>query len=188
MRGVARRGRRKGTALSRALMLAVALAGCAAVAGEPPPSQAIAAFPDDRAPLEWAKSEDTFVLVNRSCRTVSIYRRGKWLRTYRSVSFGRMPGVKQARGDKRTPLGLYKIVGKRVHPRWSRFLLLDYPNLNDQEESLDPGGEIGIHGSDEPVLNRTGVDWTLGCISLLNDDVRELYELVPDGTLVLIEE
>ena len=66
--------------------------------------------------------------------------------------------------------------------------MLDYPNLNDQEESLDPGGEIGIHGSDEPALNRTGVDWTLGCISLLNDDVRELYELVPDGTLVLIEE
>jgi murein L,D-transpeptidase YafK len=176
-------------ALARGLALAAALGGCALFAkDEPPPAPLSVEEPDDHAPLDWARSEDTFVLVNRSCRTVSIYRRGKWLRTYENVSFGRIPGVKQYRGDKRTPAGLYKIVGKRVHPRWSRFLLLDYPNVNDREKHVDPGNEIGIHGSDEPVLNRTGVDWTLGCISLLNDDVREFYELVPDGTLVLIEE
>ena len=42
--------------------------------------------------------------------------------------------------------------------------------------------------ADEPRLNDAGVDWTLGCISLLNPDVRDLYDLVPDGTLVLIED
>jgi murein L,D-transpeptidase YafK len=180
---------RRWRSLAGGLAIAAALGGCALFAGEgePPPAPGPGA-PEEPAALDWAKSEDTFVLVDRSCRTVSIYRRGKWLRTYENVSFGRVPGVKEYRGDKRTPAGLYKIVGRRVHPRWSRFLLLDYPNLNDREKHADPGGEIGIHGSDEPILNRTGVDWTLGCISLLNDDVREFYQLVPDGTLVLIEE
>lgn len=170
-----------------AMALAAAFAGCALASEEVPRPWPLGP-PNDHGSLDWAASEKTFVLVDRSCRTVSIYRRGKWLRTYENVSFGRMPGVKQSRGDKRTPSGLYKIVGRRVHPRWSRFLLLDYPNRNDSENDFDPGGDIGIHGSDEPILNRTGVDWTLGCISLLNDDVREFYELVPDGTLVLIEE
>jgi lipoprotein-anchoring transpeptidase ErfK/SrfK len=33
-----------------------------------------------------------------------------------------------------------------------------------------------------------GVDWTWGCISLLNPHVEELYDIVPVGTPVLIEE
>lgn len=169
-------------------LILVGVAGCALEAAQEAPSALPSGTSDERAPLAWAESEDTFVLVRRSCRTVSVYRRGKWLRTYDNVSFGRVPGVKQYRGDKRTPEGLYKIVGRRVHPRWSRFLLLDYPNRNDLENHPNPGSEIGIHGSDEPILNRSGVDWTLGCISLLNDDVDEFYRLVPDGTLVLIED
>lgn len=164
------------------------LGGCALEAAKESPPLAAPELPEQTPALEWAAHEDTFVLVKRGCRTVSVYRRGKPLRTYENVSFGRTPGVKQYRGDKRTPEGLYKIVGRRIHPRWSRFLLLDYPNRNDQENHPNPGSEIGIHGSDEPILNRTGVDWTLGCISLLNHDVDELYRLVPDGTLVLIEE
>jgi lipoprotein-anchoring transpeptidase ErfK/SrfK len=50
------------------------------------------------------------------------------------------------------------------------------------------GGAIGIHGSDKEALNERGEDWTLGCISLTNDDVRELDALVPLGTPVLIQE
>jgi murein L,D-transpeptidase YafK len=171
-----------------ALALAVLLSGCALGAKDESTASAAPAPEQEHPSLDWAASEDYFVLVQRSCRTVSVYRRGKWMRTYENVSFGRMPGVKQYQGDKKTPAGLYKIVGRRVHPRWSRFLLLDYPNRNDRENHPDPGGEIGIHGSDEPILNNTGVDWTLGCVSLLNDDVKDFYKLVPDGTLVWIEE
>lgn len=153
---------------------------------------------DDRAPLEWARSEPYLVLVRRSCRNVSVYRYGEWIRTYDQVAFGRVPGVKLYEGDRRTPNGLYRIVGRREHPRWSRFLLLDYPNLTDMddhrralEEGLalgGPGGEIGIHGTDKPDFNELGIDWTFGCVSLMNQDVNDLYELVPDGTLVLIED
>src|SRR5688572_15256898 len=61
---------------------------------------------DDRAPLEWARSEPYLVLVRRSCRTVSLYQYGQWIRTYGKVSFGRVPGVKVEEGDRRTPNGL----------------------------------------------------------------------------------
>ena len=37
-------------------------------------------------------------------------------------------------------------------------------------------------------LNRRGVDWTWGCVSLANADVERLARLVPVGTLVLIED
>ena len=42
------------------------------------------------------------------------------------------------------------------------------------------GGEIFIHG------NGSKTDWTLGCIALEDEDVRELYHLAPVGTPVSI--
>ena len=182
------------------LLLLVSLLplACTPTASNTGPASAGAPPGDDRAPLEWARSEPYLVLVRRSCRTVSVYRYGEWVRTYGKISFGRVPGVKLYEGDRRTPNGLYRIVGKREHPRWSRFLLLDYPNLSDRDEhrrALEegiaiggPGSEIGIHGTDKERFNELGIDWTLGCVSLMNEDVDELYDMVPDGTLVLIED
>jgi lipoprotein-anchoring transpeptidase ErfK/SrfK len=96
------------------------------------------------------------------------------------------------------------IIGKRPHPRWSRFMLLDYPTPSDMHRyqqlhlagqiprggnGYHPGigGDIGIHGSDHETLNRTKVNWTLGCISLFNHDMRELYASAPVGTFVYIK-
>ena len=49
------------------------------------------------------------------------------------------------------------------------------------------GGAIGIHGTEDESLNRRGINWTEGCVSLFNHDVEELYDLVPIGTRVVIE-
>lgn len=164
-----------------------------------PTSGTLAAPPrDDRSALEWARSEPWVILVRRSCRTLSVYHYGEWQRTFDKIAFGRVPGVKVQEGDRRTPNGFYRIVGKRSHPRWVRFMLLDYPNLSDRDDhrqamaeglaAVGPGGEIGIHGSDQERFNELGIDWTFGCVSLMNEDVLELYDLVPAGTLVLIED
>ncbi|MBW7927608.1 MAG: L,D-transpeptidase [Fimbriimonadaceae bacterium] len=51
------------------------------------------------------------------------------------------------------------------------------------EDRLDPdreGGEIFIHGKGSKS------DWTLGCVALEGDDVRELYDWIPVGTPVAI--
>jgi len=181
------------------MLALVALPGCspqrpAPVANTAP--QAEVPLPDDRAPLEWARDEPYFIVVSRSCRTLTLYRYGQWLHTYDHLAFGANDGDKLFEGDRRTPRGLYMIVGKRHHPRWSRFMLLDYPNTRDRAAwkravernnvSGGPGGQVGIHGTDKPRFNELGIDWTYGCISMRSEDVRELYDLVSDGTLVLI--
>jgi murein L,D-transpeptidase YafK len=181
-------------------LLLLALPGCWLGRREPAPTPVIA--DEDR--LDWASAEPWFIVVRTSCRTLDVYRYGERVRSYTAV-FG-MGGKKGKlhEGDRRTPTGLYAIVGMRRHPRWRRFLLIDYPNLRDVQrhqvamESGDIpilgnrtaglGGAVGIHGTDKPWLNRKGVDWTFGCISLWNDDVEDLATLVPVGTLVLIED
>ena len=163
----------------------------------------VAAPADDDDHLAWAADEEYFVVVRKECRTLDVYHYGERVQTHPAV-FGLRNGTKLHEGDLRTPTGLYMIVDKRQHPRWHRFLLLDYPNLQDLHrywlamESGDiprrgddyarVGGAVGIHGTDKPSLNEKGVDWTWGCISLDNDAIDEVAATVPEGTLVLIED
>ncbi len=111
-------------------------------------------------------------------------------------------GAKLFEGDRRTPEGEYHIVKKYYHPYWSRFMLIDYPTPANRDiytwsRSMGVlpargggtpgiGGAVGIHGAEDESLNQRGIDWTLGCISLFNRDVDELYDLVPPGARVVI--
>lgn len=144
-----------------------------------------------------------FIVVDKGCQLLHLYQHGHLALTYPMV-FSRRAGRKLYEGDRRTPLGLYMIIGKRRHPRWSRFMLLDYPTPGDIHRYLrhkekgeipllkgaapGPGGDIGIHGSNHEGLNAAKVNWTVGCISLLNPHIRELYARTPEGTLVYIKE
>jgi murein L,D-transpeptidase YafK len=107
---------------------------------------------------------------------------------------------KSMEGDKYTPEGNFKIVTKKPHDKWSRFLLIDYPNqeslakFNQRKQrgeipkTAKPGGGVGIHGTwpkDDYMIDRYN-NWTLGCISLKNADVKEIYGYVTVGTPVTI--
>jgi len=154
--------------------------------------------------LDWAVNEPDFIVIRKSCRTLDVYRYGQRIRSYPAV-FGE--GGKERKlyeGDHRTPTGLYEIIGQHYHDRWEHFFLLDYPNAEDARRyqvamasgeiparggaHAAIGGAVGIHGTDKPWLNRAGVDWTWGCISVDNDAIRELEMLVHVGTPVLIED
>lgn len=178
------------------------LTGSRAASAPQPPSIPVVDL--DSTELPWAQEEEYFIIVRRSCGTLSLYRWGQLIRSYPAV-FGMNPlGAKLYEGDRRTPTGFYTIIQKRPHPRWARFLLLDYPNATDADRYAEAmaagelpqddyglpgmGGAIGIHGSDKQELNAQGIDWTLGCISLTNSDAIELDALVPVGTPVWIEE
>lgn len=155
--------------------------------------------------IDWAKEEPLFVVIRKSCRTLDVYQYGERVRSF-SVVFG-LGGDdrKLYEGDMRTPRGLYSIIETRPHARWKHFFLLDYPNSGDRHRyfaALDGGdiprgengyvpgmgGAVGIHGTDKPDLNKRGIDWTWGCISLSNSDMDALARLVSVGTPVLIED
>ncbi len=189
------------------VVTALGLAGCEVrhrTSAPPSPAHAATLPADDDAHLAWAADEPWFVVVRKSCRTLDVYRHGVRIESFPAVFGLGGSGKKLYEGDLRTPTGLYMIVDSRRHPRWDRFLLLDYPNLQDlhqywlaMEAGRIPrrgdryariGGAVGIHGTDRPEANRRGEDWTFGCISLSNPDIEELADTVPVGTLVLIEE
>ena len=104
-------------------------------------------------------------------------------------------------GDKKTPEGTFTIIEKKVHEKWDRFMMLDYPTkesydkFNERKsEGIIPadakiGGGIGIHGTwphEDFQIDRFR-NWTDGCISMRNKDVEELYNMIPVGTKVMIK-
>lgn len=77
---------------------------------------------------------------------------------------------------------------------------IDYPNADSwkkhnaaKQQGKIPkdakiGGEVGIHGVPDGYDFAIDVkqNWTLGCISLKNKDVIELYEFIFDSTIIEI--
>jgi murein L,D-transpeptidase YafK len=179
--------------------MVASLAACSAgrPAPGPPPAPLAPSAPEPvPAPERWIR-------VQKTQYTLSLYEGARVLKAY-PIVLGKDPyWAKLYQGDHRTPEGEYHISKKYFHPFWSRFMMLDYPTAANREiyewsQARDlvptngrgapgPGGAIGIHGTEDERLNRRGVNWTEGCISLLNADVEELYQLVPIGTRVVIE-
>tara|TARA_R110000782_G_scaffold43921_4_gene98521 strand:- start:2217 stop:2717 length:501 start_codon:yes stop_codon:yes gene_type:complete len=135
------------------------------------------------------------VLILKQERRLDVISGGEIIRTYR-VGLGRQPvGHKQEVGDQRTPEGIYTIDWRHKSADFNLSMHLDYPNLKDKtaayKRGVDPGGMIMIHGTpvDEeyPEWYFEGLDWTNGCIALTNQEMRALWGLVPDGTLVEIK-
>jgi lipoprotein-anchoring transpeptidase ErfK/SrfK len=148
-------------------------------------------------PMNWS------VTIFKKHHQLIVYYKSRLFKSYHAV-FGRSfePGTKLWEGDRRTPEGVYAIIEKHPSARWDWFLTLNYPNEIDRhryEQMRDEGevphadghpvgvgGRIGIHGSDEPELNRGDINWTTGCISVDDRDVEELTRILPKGTLVII--
>jgi murein L,D-transpeptidase YafK len=107
---------------------------------------------------------------------------------------------KLAEGDGCTPEGKFKIRAKYPHKSWSKFIWIDYPNKSSWQKhqiaittGIIPknskiGGSVGIHGvpKDADYLIDQKQNWTLGCISLKNKDINEIYDFVLSTTEIII--
>jgi len=141
-----------------------------------------------------------YIIIDKSKYELSVFDMKGWLATYPVVFGNRDLGDKMMAGDRKTPEGIYTIVSKRIHPKWKRFLMLDYPTKDDytkfvyrkQHGQIPPnaklGGGIGIHGvwPHEDYTIDQYQNWTEGCISMKNKDVEELYNIIPVGTKIYI--
>ena len=140
------------------------------------------------------------IIIDKSDYELSVYDDKGWYATYPVVFGNSSLADKKMEGDKNTPEGTFRIIGKRVHDKWCRFLSLDYPNEESREKfnqrkqrgeipaNASIGGGIGIHGTwphEDFVIDRYK-NWTLGCISMKNEDVTEVYGFTIPGTRVTI--
>ena len=142
------------------------------------------------------------VVIDKSDYEMKVYDEDGWLATYPVVFGNKDQEDKKMEGDRLTPEGTFKIIGKKVHKQWGKFLTLDYPTPESYErfnerkaEGLIPknakiGGGIGIHGTrpDEEWVIDKFINWTSGCISVRYSDMDEIYDMLPVGTIVVIQQ
>ncbi len=122
-----------------------------------------------------------FILVDVSENQLTLFSDKEPLKTY-SIAAGR-------KGHE-TPLGTFKIVNKLVDPTWYKAGAVVAPESPENilgtrwlGFSLDG---YGIHGTTLP--ETIGTHASEGCIRMLNNEVEELYAIVPTGTSVTLAE
>ena len=89
-----------------------------------------------------------------------------------------------------TPVGTFKITDKLENPTWYKAGAVKKPGDPDNQlgtrwMGFDLKG-YGIHGTIEP--QSLGQQITAGCVRMKNEEVEELYRLVPSGTAVTISD
>ena len=136
-----------------------------------------------------------YVVIEKSARLITLWSQGEILKTYSVLSLGSNPlGHKVQEWDGRTPEGLYLIDEKHDSKKFQKFLRISYPNEQDKarakELGVEPGGMVGIHGDKGGVsgfFDRMKPNWTAGCVTVRNNAIKEIYDLVAVGTPILIK-
>ncbi len=141
------------------------------------------------------------LVIDKSDYELSVYDDDGWYATYPVVFGNKSLADKKMEGDRNTPEGSFSITSKRIHDKWYRFMAIDYPTKDSWEKfkkrkakgeipkNATIGGGIGIHGTwpnEDYQIDRYN-NWTLGCISMKNKDVEELYAYLPVGAKVNIQ-
>ena len=140
-----------------------------------------------------ATKVDRIVIV-KSTRTMTLMSGDKVLKTYKVALGGQPVGAKERQGDHKTPEGNYVVDAKIPNGRFHRALHISYPNAVDRERArklgVNPGGAVEIHGLEDKYAwvgsAHRLTDWTDGCIAVTDQEIDEIWPLVPVGTPVEI--
>lgn len=141
------------------------------------------------------------ILIDKSDYELTVLVADTVVKKYPVVFGGNPIDDKQKEGDKRTPEGNFNVRDKYPHKKWSKFIWIDYPNKDSWKkfnklkaegiikDGETIGGEVGIHGvpdgMDHIVTQKQ--NWTLGCISMKNKDVNELYSYISKKSKIRIK-
>ena len=134
------------------------------------------------------------ILILKKDHVLELLAGGKVMRTYKVALGTGGLAPKEREGDGRTPEGHYIIDSRTAESHYHKALHISYPNAEDRKRAaklgVAPGGAIMIHG----LPNGKGYigaahrlfDWTLGCIAVTDEEIDEIWDLVPIGTPVEI--
>jgi lipoprotein-anchoring transpeptidase ErfK/SrfK len=131
-----------------------------------------------------AKTLVSHLVIKLSERRVYVYQDDKVLTSY-PIAVGKKGWE--------TPLGNFKIITKLVNPSWQSpwngKIIPPGPKnpLGDRWIGFWSDGKntIGFHGT--PAENTVGSAASHGCIRMLNNDVRALFEMVELNTPVIVQ-
>jgi len=134
------------------------------------------------------------ILVVKSTRTMTLLAKGQVVKSYRVALGGQPVGPKIQQGDHKTPEGKYIIDSRNARSQFHLGLHVSYPNAADRARAkrlgVNPGGAIMIHGLAPSFAwlgaKHAATDWTDGCIAVSNEEIEEIWRLVPVGTAVEI--
>lgn len=140
-----------------------------------------------------ARQNGYALIVDKSNHTCYLYYDGRLKKRYEADLGANWMAQKSTSGDKVTPEGKYRIIGKRQRADGHKALDLNYPNAEDLRriaeakrkgkirQGASPGFAIQIHSG-----GGRGQDWTAGCVALANPDMDELFRTVGVNTPVTI--
>ncbi len=122
------------------------------------------------------------IFVDKSQNVLLLSSEGEVVKTYQ-CSTGK---------DNSTPVGTFTIANKIPKPVWFKTGAAPIPSESPDNElgsrwmgfGEDP--HYGIHGTIKP--NEIGSQATAGCVRLTNNEVEELFDIVPAGTKVTIQD
>ena len=151
--------------------------------------------------------EDPKIVIRKEKRTLEVYDGDDLIKTFKVVLGFAPAGDKEIEGDGKTPEGEFYVFTKNPQSKFHLSLGLSYPSKDDANrgfaeglvskkerdeiisaidaKKMPPqktklGGEIYIHGGG------TESDWTWGCVALKNEEIQELFAVIPIGTKVKI--
>lgn len=123
-----------------------------------------------------------WITVNKTKRILTLYK-GKEVFEKYPIAQGKEPSL--------TPEGKFTVVRKTVNPSWS------YEGKSAKGGAADNplgkrwigishggGGAYGVHGNNAPYSIGTNI--SLGCIRMINSDVEELFEIIPNNIPIWI--
>lgn len=166
--------------------------------------------------IPWlAQAEPVWVLIDTSANQLSVMRGEQARVTFNNIALGRGGVAKNRRqGDKKTPLGEFRIAWVNPNSRFHLFFGLNFPTAEYASDAFSQGlissetyaqieyagyqqlpppqntplgGNIGIHGVGKgDVTIHKRLNWTEGCIALSNKQIEKLAKWVSIGTKVVI--
>jgi murein L,D-transpeptidase YafK len=152
--------------------------------------------------------ENPQIIIKKEKRELQVFDGEKLVKTYTMVLGFTPNGDKETEGDGRTPEGEFYVFTKNDKSKFFLSFGVSYPSIDDATRGLSEnlisqdeydqiveaiknkqmplqktklGGEIYIHGGG------TIADWTDGCVALRNEEIQELFDVIPVGTSVKIE-
>jgi hypothetical protein len=147
-----------------------------------------------RETIEWSSLHRSYaVIVDKNGHSCYLYHAGRLKKRYDADLGANWMANKSVQGDRVTPEGKYKVIGKRQKAEGHKILELNYPNADDLRRIAAAkrrggisrrarlGGAIQIHSG-----GGRRQDWTEGCVALANRDMDELFRTVPVSTPVTI--